>query len=136
MTKSQPLPASVNTDKNHNILTFLQGKSAHSDLVEVLVEAAAPLGDVQLYSSDPANYGYVVLATQDVIFAAVYGMSQVGFRLDEAFKERALETGGVNATEVGPDWIEFELFRTNYPAVDLLFWARKAYLIARGVDPS
>ncbi|MDH3629709.1 MAG: hypothetical protein OER98_01205 [Gammaproteobacteria bacterium] len=136
MTKLQPLPASVHNDKNHNILIYLQGKSAHSDLVDVLVEAAAPLGDVQLYSSEPANYGYVVLATQDVVFAVTYGMSLVGFRLDEAFKRRALETGGFDATEIGPDWVAFELFRTNYPAVDLRFWARKAYLIARGADPS
>lgn len=117
-------------------MIYLQGKSAHSDLVDVLVEAAAPLGDVQLYSSEPANYGYVVLATQDVVFAVTYGMSLVGFRLDEAFKRRALETGGFDATEIGPDWVAFELFRTNYPAVDILFWARKAYLIAHGADPS
>lgn len=136
MTKALPLPASVYNDNNHDILTFIQDKSAHSDLVEVLVEAAAPLGDVQLYSPDPTNFGCAVLATQDVVFAVVCGMSQIGFRLDKAFKERALETGGVNATEVGPDWVEFELFRTNYPAVDLLFWARKAYLIAREADPS
>ena len=115
---------------------FLQGKSAHSDLVDVLAEAAAPLGDVQLYSSEPANHGYIVLTTQDVVFAAAYGMSLIGFRLDETFKGRALETGGFNATEIGPDWVTFELFRTNYPAVDLLFWARKAYLVARGADPS
>ena len=135
MTMLQPLPASVHNDKNDDILMFLQGKSAHSDLVDVLVEAAAPLGDVQLYSSEPANYGYVALATQDVVFAVAYGMSRVGLRLDKAFKERALETGGVDAIEVGPDWVTFELFRTNYPAVDLLFWVRKAYLIARGADP-
>ena len=115
---------------------FLQDKSAHSDLLDVLVEAAAPLGDVQLYSSDPANYGHVVVATRDVVFAVVYGMSRIGFRLDKTFKARALETGGLNATEAGPGWVTFELFRTSYPAVDLPFWARKAYLIARGADPS
>jgi len=115
---------------------FLQGKSAHSDLQDVLVEAAAPLGDVQLYCSEPANYGYIVLTTQGVVFAVAYGMSQVGFRLDKAFKERALETGGFDTIEVGSDWVAFELFRTNYPAVDLPFWACKAYLIARGADPS
>ena len=136
MSKLQPLPASVHTDKNHDILRFLQGKSAHSDIAEVLVEAAASLGDVQHYSSEPANFGYVVLTTRDVVFAAAYGMSQIGFRLDETFKGRALETGGFDATEVGPDWVTFELFRTNYPAVDLLFWVQKAYIIARGGDPS
>ena len=136
MPKLQPLPASVHNDKNHDILMFLQDKSTHSDLADVLVEAVAPLGDVHLYSSEPANYGYIVLTTQDVVFAVAYGMSQIGFRLDETFKGRALETGGLNATEIGPDWVAFEMFRTNYPAVDLLFWARKAYLIARGADPS
>jgi len=136
MSKLQLLPASVHNDKNHDVLMFLQGKSTHSDVADVLVGAAAPLGDVQLYSSDLANYGYIVLTTQNVVFAAAYGMSQIGFRLDETFKGRALETGGMNPAEVGPDWITFELFRTNYPAVDLQFWARKAYLIARGVDPS
>lgn len=136
MTKLQPIPASVHNDKNHNVLIYLQGKSAHPDLVDVFVEASAPLGDTQLYSSEPANYGYVVLATHGVVFAVAHGMSLVGFRLDEAFKRRALETGGFDATEIGPDWVAFELFRTNYPAVDLQFWARKAYLIARGADPS
>ncbi|MDH3857935.1 MAG: hypothetical protein OEV07_08075 [Gammaproteobacteria bacterium] len=136
MPKLQPLPASVSNDKNQDILMFLQGKNAHSDVADVLIEASAPLGDVQLYSSEPANYGYIVLTTQDVVFAVAYGMSQIGFRLDETFKGRALETGGLNATEVGPDWVAFDLFRTNYPVVDLLFWARKAYLIARGADPS
>jgi hypothetical protein len=136
MSKLQPLPASVHNDKNYDVLMFLQGKSAHSDIADVLVEAAAPFGDVQLYSSDPANYGYIVLTTQSVVLAAAYGMSQIGFRLDETFKGRAMETGGLNAAEVGSDWVTFELFRTNYPAVDLQFWARKAYLIARGVDPS
>ena len=135
MPKLLPLPASLHNDKNHDILRFLQDKSAHSDVAEVLVEAAASLGDVQLYSSDPANFGYIVLTTQRVVFAAAYGMSQIGFRLDKTFKGRALETGGFDATEVGPDWVAFELFRTNYPAVDLLFWARKAYVIARGGDP-
>jgi len=131
MPKLQPMPASVHNDN----MVFLQGKSAHSDVADVLVEAAVKLGDMQLYSSDPANYGYIVLTTQNVVFAAAYGMSRIGFRLDETLKGRALETGGLNATEVGPEWVTFELFRTNYPAADLLFWTRKAYLIARGVDP-
>ena len=136
MTRLQPIPASVDNDKNHDILMFLQDKSAHSDLLDVLAEAVAPLGDVQLYCSEPENYGHVVVATRDVVFAVVYGMSRIGFCLDKTFKARALETGGFNASEAGPGWVTFELFRANYPAVDLSFWARKAYLIARGADPS
>jgi len=136
MSRLQPLAASIHNDENHDILSFLQGKSAHSDVAEALVEAAESPGDVQFYSSEPANYGYVVLTTQDVVFAVAYGMSRIAFRLDETFKGRALETGGFDAVEAGPAWVAFEVFRSNYPAVDLPFWVRKAYLIARGTDPS
>ena len=89
-----------------------------------------------MFFTEPANFGYVVLTTQDVVFAVAHGMSRIGFRLDETFKARALETGGQDAVEVGPAWVAFEVFRSNYPAVDLRFWVRKAYLIARGADPS
>jgi len=61
MSKLQPLLASVHNDNNYDVLMFLQGKSAHSEVADVLVEAAVPLGDVQLYSSDPASYGCIVL---------------------------------------------------------------------------
>jgi len=135
MPRLQPLAASIRNDRNHDILNFLQGKSAHSDVAGALVEAAVSPGDVQFYSSEPENFGYVALTTQDVVFAVAYGMSQIGFRLDETFKERALESGGFDVVEVGPAWVTFELFRSNYPAVDLPFWVRKAYLIARGADP-
>lgn len=136
MSRLQPLAASIHNDENHDILSFMQGKSAHSDVAEALVEAAESPGDVQFYSSEPANYGYVVLTTQDVVFAVAYDMSRIAFRLDETFKGRALETGGFDAVEAGPAWVAFEVFRSNYPAVDLPFWVRKAYLIARGTDPS
>lgn len=136
MNRLKPLPASLQNPENHGVLAFLQGKSAHSDIVEVLAEAAEPLGDVEWYSSDPANYGYVVLATRDVVFAAAYGMSRIGLRLDETFRARALETGGYDAAEIGPGWVAFEFFRSNYPAIDLPFWVRKAYLVARGADPT
>ena len=106
------------------------------DAVVALERAlVAPLGDVQTYCPDPGSYGYVVLATQNLVFAYAVGMDSVGFRLDDTFKSRALETGGRDAHEVGASWAVFQLFRSNYPTVDLPFWARKAYVFARGLDP-
>lgn len=136
MSRLQPIPDTMYNQINRDVLAFLEGKSAHSDLASALFEAAGPLGDVRFYSSDPDNYGYVILAVEDVVFGVACGMSEVSFRLDETYKERALETGARDATELGPDWAAFRIFRSDYPAVDLVFWTRKAYLMARGSDPS
>ena len=130
------MPESLLRVENRDVLAFLQGTSAHSDLTESLLGAAAPLGDVQSFCPDPASYAYLLLATQGVVFAFAVGMNQLGFRLDHTYKRRALETGGQDLEEVGHDWAAFQPFRSDFPAVDLTFWARKAYAIARGVDPS
>jgi hypothetical protein len=122
--------------ENRDVLAFLQGKSAHSDVADALLGAAAPLGDVQSYCPDLAGYGYVLLSTQGIVFAFAVGMNQIGVRLDDEYKRRALETGGRDALEIGHDWAAFQPFRSDFPAVDLPFWTRKAYAIARGADPS
>jgi hypothetical protein len=135
MSTQQPVPDSLLRVENRDVLAFLQGKSAHSDVAEALLQAAAPLGDVQSFCPDPASYRYVLLATQGMVFAFAVGMDRVGFRLDRTYKRRALDTGAQDFQEVGHDWAAFQPFRSDFPAVDLPFWARKAYAIARGVDP-
>jgi hypothetical protein len=42
-----------------------------------------------------------------------------------------METGGMDYSEAGPDWVSFTLFRDDWPEFDLKFWARKAYVFAR-----
>jgi hypothetical protein len=59
-------------------------------------------------------------------------MSAVSFRLDGEMRQRALQSGAEAATEIGPDWVSFALFRSGWPAPDLAFWALKAYALARG----
>lgn len=58
-------------------------------------------------------------------------MDTVGFRLDGPMKARALANGGAPFPECGDDWVSFKLFRSDWPRVDLEFWARKAYVAAR-----
>jgi len=128
----EPVPDYLQRSENCSVLAFLHGKSAHGDVSEVLVQVAAPLGDVQEVCPDPAAFRYVVLATQGIVFAFAVGMDQIGFRLNHKYAQRALETGGLPIDGIGPDWRMFEVFRSDYPSVDLGFWARKAYVIARG----
>ena len=76
----------------------------------------------------------MVVSTNNIIFGFAQGMNMIAFRLDATFKSRAIETGGKGLSEVGPDWVFFNPFRDDWPAVDLAFWARKAYVIARETD--
>jgi len=130
------LPPELDTEQNRVVLAHLQPLSAHSDIVEVLMKAVEPLGDVQTFCPDPREYRYVVVSTKNVVFGFAAGMTSVAFRLDERFKERALITGGVALPECGPEWVEFVVFRgSDWPKVDLEFWARKAYVFVREAQP-
>lgn len=132
VSRVAPVPDSLQRTENRRVLAFLHDKSAHGDVAEVLVQAAGPLGDVQEYCPDLENFRYVVLATQEIVFAFAVGMDQIGFRLNQEYLQRALETGGRRFDDIGSDWTIFEVFRSDYPSIDLEFWARKAYVIARG----
>lgn len=128
----KPIPVSVlHHAANAAVLRYLKDLSAHSDVVEALGNAVRPLGAVQLCCPDPASYRYVVACTLQTIFAFAVGQSEVGFRLEPPFEERALATGATAQPVCGPGWVCFTLFRNDWPAPDLAFWARKAYVSAR-----
>ena len=95
------------------------------------MSAVKPLGDVQRYCPDPQRYRFVAASTNHVIFGCALGMSTIIFRLDDRLKSRALATGAAAYPECGPDWVSFILFRSDWPRVDLEFWALKAYVYAR-----
>ena len=120
---------------NLSVLDYVGELSAHSDVAEALTSAVSRLGDIRLYCPDSAAYRYVLASTQRVIFALAVGMNTVAFRLDEALRRRALETGGRALPEAGPEWVSFTLFRNDWPDVDLPFWALKAYGFARNSGP-
>jgi hypothetical protein len=129
VTMNRELPVELQTSVNQKALDHICGRGAHSDLSGELAKAVKPLGDVQLF--EPSLYGFLVASTQGVIFGVAIGMQGLLFRLDERMKARALATGAKLYPECGDDWVFFELFRDDWPKVDLEFWARKAYVAVR-----
>ena len=135
-TTAQNVPAELQTSINRQVLNHVEGLSAHSDIVEALGAAVKPLGDVQFFCPDIQEYRYVVVSTKNVVFGFATGMTSVAFRLDERLKQRALITGGVALPECGPEWVDFVVFPgSDWPKVDLEFWARKAYVFVREAQP-
>lgn len=125
------VPAELDTPVNRQVLGHVVGMSAHSDVVEALVTALRPLGDVQRFCPDPHAYRSVVASTRGVVFAVALDTNTVGVRLDERMEARALGSGGAPFPECGPGWVAFTLFRDDWPRADLEFWVRKAYVAAR-----
>jgi hypothetical protein len=130
---TQSLPLALATDVNRAVLAHVEGKSAHSDIADVLITAVKPLGDVQLFCPDWHQYRYVVASTNGVIFGFAIGMDTVAFRLDEKMKTRALLTGGIGCPSCGDEWVAVVHHQpdSDWPAVDVRFWALKAYVHAR-----
>lgn len=128
-----PIPPPLLVAANHPVLAYLHDKSAHGDLAGVLLSAVDPLGDVQLFCPDSAAYRYLVASTKGLIFGFATGMNVIAFRLDPRMKARALETGGEAWPLAGPEWVAVCRDRpdADWPAVDVRFWARKAYGFAR-----
>jgi hypothetical protein len=118
---------------NARVLSYLDGRSAHSDCAEILADAVRPLGDVQLFCPDPSAYRYVTASTKGLVFGFALGMGTVAFRLDERMRARAIETGGEPLPECGDEWVAVVRGRPDddWPSVDVRFWARKAYEHAR-----
>jgi len=132
---AQNVPTELQTSINRQVLDHLEGLSAHSDVADALSAALKPLGDVQIFCPDWQQYRYLVASTKGIIIALAVGMNTIGFRLDEHMKARALASGGVPYAECGPQWVSFMLFRDDWPKVDIEFWARKAYVAARELEP-
>ena len=131
---AQNVPTELQTSINRQVLDYVEGLSAHSDIAEALCAALEPLGDVQIFCLDCQQYLYVVASTKGSIIALAVGMNTIGFRLDGRMKVRALASGGVPYVECGKQWVSFTLFRNDWPKIDVEFWARKAYVAARELE--
>jgi hypothetical protein len=126
-------PKDLQTPLNADLLRFVAGKSAHSDVSQALDEAMRSLGDVQEFCPEPSQYRYVLYSTQGVVFAFAVGMDAIGLRVGPSCLERAIRAGASGMAEIGEDWALFTLFRSNCPDVDLKFWALEAYAFARAL---
>ena len=122
----ESLPKSLVTKANAQVLRYLDGKYAHSDLVEKFTYTAELLDDVTFYCPDIEDYRYVIAHTESVIFAFASGMRSIKFRLNREQSKRAAEQGGevVGGLE---GWMCFRIFNHE---VDLLGWCMEAYTYA------
>jgi hypothetical protein len=130
------IPAAIARHRlNARVLAYVEDLSAHDDIAGVLRDAVRPLGDVQLFCPDPAAYRYVIAATGGVVFGFAAGTSTVAFRLDGRMKRRALATGAEPCPACGDEWVAVvhRLPDADWPAVDVRFWARVAYVHARSL---
>jgi hypothetical protein len=124
----------LNTEENRSVLQHISGLSAHSDVAEALEIAIEPLGAAHTYCPDPDNYRYLVAYANETVFSYAVGMGTVAFRLSPDLKYKAIKSGGEAVDSIDNKWVTFALFRSNWPEVDVRFWARKAYLFALGAD--
>ena len=124
------VPNELQTPRNEQVLAYLTGRSAHDDVAEALASATSRLGDIGKFCPDSASYLYVLVHTANTVFGFATGMSTVAFRLNEEFRSRALATGAHELNGLD-GWAAFELFRADWPTVDVRFWATQAYVQAR-----
>lgn len=125
-----PVPIELQTSRNEDVLSFLAGTSAHDDVAGELFNATNSLGDVHRFCPDKSQYLYFVVYTDATIFGFATGMNMLGFRLNDEYRSRAIATGARKVPDLN-NWVSFELFRSDWPLVDLKFWATRAYVQAR-----
>ncbi len=116
---------------NRQILAHLDktSPSAHDDVASALVNSAKELRGVQHYCPNPSSYAWQCLHTKDhVIFAFATGMNTVAFRLPASSIKSAMEAGGIQASDLGADWIEWQLGWD----MDLRPWTKLALELAEG----
>lgn len=125
----------VDVAVNQDVVEYLNRAqpSCHSDNGSALIDAATKdCGEWIGYSPSFENYKYVALITNKTIFALGMGQDSVYFKLPDRLHATALATGALRAEQLGHDWVEIKLFRSDWPAPDVPFWTRKAYAAARG----
>ncbi|MDB5336420.1 MAG: hypothetical protein JWN70_2039 [Planctomycetaceae bacterium] len=124
----------VDAVRNQDVLAYLERTEpcCHSDNCSVLVNAAtAKCGDWFLYCPSIREYRYIALVTNRIVFALGLGMNALYFKVPERLYPMALGTGAAPVPEIGCNWVEIQLFRSDWPAPDIPFWTLKAYDAAR-----
>lgn len=121
--------------RNPEVEAFFLPLSAHSDLEAEFVAALAKCGDYQLRHAPGRAYGAVYAVTHDLVFCGAAGMGATYWRLAPRDVAIALATGAVPSA-LGEDWVEVELFRSDWPVPDLKHWALRAYGFARAPPPA
>lgn len=117
---------------NPHVEEHFKQLSAHSDVGIELVDVLKPLGEYELRGGG-INFSAIYAITNNLVFCAASGMGDIFWRLSPKDTEIALASGG-QSCDIGPEWIKFTLFRSNWPKPDLAHWALRSYNFARTGD--
>ena len=126
-TPVTPPPASLMVGPNQAVFAHLHGKSAHSDTVQAFWTAIKDLPGVEVYCSDPNNFGYVVACSNELVFAYAEGMQGVALRLPEKRLRPLVAEGAESRESIAPEWVFLKLFGTGAFEKRLAGLAREAY---------
>ncbi len=125
-------------EANADVMRFLRARmpSAHSDVADELVRAAADVPALHAYCPDTAAYAFFLLhRDDDTIVGLAWGQSGLAFRLPGERLEEALRDGGRVADELGPDWVRLVCWTDHETLAEsrarLARWCRVA-----GQDPA
>jgi len=120
--------------ENETMIAFLKQHqpSAYSDIVDMLVNSAEDLPQVQYYCPDTDNHAYYIAhAANGVMFAAAIGMSALMYRLPKQAVSGALVKGGEIIQDIGDSWISFNPFWPEQDQTtslaDMKHWCKLAF---------
>jgi len=116
---------------NEGVFAYLDGLSAHSDIVTPLLAALEPLAGVEVHCPDRERFGYVIAAVAGRVFAFAAGMQGVALRLPPADAAAARTRGGSAVQGLDPEWTLLPLFGDGGFAGQLDEYARRAFAHAR-----
>jgi hypothetical protein len=114
---------------NPEAAAFFTPLSSHSDVASAFLDSLRKLGDYDVLTA-PREYGALYAVTADTVFAGAAGMASTYWRLSIPDRAIAFATGA-KQVELGPEWVEITLFRSDWPSPDLRHWALCAYRYAR-----
>jgi len=139
MSLSEPVKEfedELNCPENEQIIQFLKQyqPSAHTDIVQLLVDSTKDLPEIKFYCPDTDNHAYYLAHTPEgVIFAAAIGMSALMYRLPKQSMSGALVKGGEIFKDIGEPWVSFNPFwpeteKTDKANMDdMKKWCKLAY---------
>lgn len=96
--------------ENRAVVDFIRRTNpvAHDDVLSSLIRSATGLG-AKWYLPDPHGHSYAVLHTEaSRIYAVVFGMSGLVYRLPRNLVAQAVADGGELCPEIGEGWVRFE----------------------------
>ena len=127
-----PIPQNLLNEENREILAYIKGQSAHSDVCEPFLKSVQQFDDVEIYCPDWQNYRYVIVYNeQSIIFGFVIGMSSLYLRLPETHHQDLIDQNANKASNISSNWYTFPLFRSYECEEKLDYWVREAHKYAK-----